>query len=38
MHWNDFFAGVLAGWIISLGITVFFLYYKLKSYDNDDDE
>jgi hypothetical protein len=38
MHWNDFFVGVIVGWISSLAITVFLLYCKLKSYENDDDE
>jgi hypothetical protein len=37
MNWNDFFTGVLIGWIVSLFITIIFLYLRLKEYDDDED-
>lgn len=38
MHWNDFFTGIVVGWIVSLAFTLVFLYCKLKSYEDDDED
>lgn len=37
MNWNDFFTGILVGWIVSLLVTMIFLYLRLREYDDDDD-